>query len=256
MIRQRDGREVVLRGFEQISEQQIGIFERPELFEGLRYGEPDREFHGNSAAYHYQVERLGEFFIEHFEFVRREDRWAIMHQVIDLRAGERPELEEFVGAVRALIQDPHPVRTPADEFFNLDRDREIIHAEMILARNFIVLEQLRRLYQYDPDVARNFDFNNDRFISLWEIAPIKDLLFIPEFREPRDAMGPIERRADRNRDGFTDEGEFELFARRVFALAALPLRAGGGPSSISTATARSAGRSCWKDGICISGLIR
>ena len=48
-----------------------------------------------------------------------------------------------------------------------------------------------------------------------------NLLFIPETREPREAMGPLERRADRNRDGFVDEGEFEDFARQIFAIAAL-----------------------------------
>jgi len=256
VILQRDGGEIVLRGFDQIREQQINAFERSDVFREIRYLEPEREFHGNSAAYHYRVEGPEIFFVEHFEFVRREGRWAIMHQVIDLRTGERPEgmaeigaadreaaraasefqawadgngngvleppeLEEFLAAVRALIMEPHPIRTPVDEFFDLDRDREISHQEIILARNIIILEQLRRLYRYDPDIARLFDFDQDGWIALWEIAPMQDLIFFPEFREPREARGPIERRVDRNRDGFADKEEFELFARRVFAIAAL-----------------------------------
>ena len=134
---------------------------------------------------------------------------------------EPPELREVLEAVRALIQEPHPVRTPVDEFFNLDGDGEISPKEMIAARNFIFREQLRRIYQYDPDLARLFNLNNDEWISLGEIEPFMDLLFIPETREPREAMGPLERRADRNRDGFVDEGEFEDFARQIFAIAAL-----------------------------------
>ena len=133
---QRDGGEQVLRGFGQIREQQILAFERSDVFRQPHYSEPDREFHGNGAAYHYRVEGPGVFFVEHFEFVRPEGRWAIMHQVIDLRAGERPEgmaedreppratsdfqawadgnrngmleppeLREFLEAVRALVQE-------------------------------------------------------------------------------------------------------------------------------------------------------
>jgi len=133
---QRDGGEQVLRGFGQIREQQILAFERSDVFRQPHYSEPDREFHGNGAAYHYRVEGPGVFFVEHFEFVRPEGRWAIMHQVIDLRASERPEgmaedreppqatsdfqawadgnrngmleppeLREFLEAVRALVQE-------------------------------------------------------------------------------------------------------------------------------------------------------
>ena len=256
VILQRDGEEIVLRGHDQIREQQIDVFERSEGLGELNYMGPEREFHGDSAAYHYDVEGPRIFFVEHFEFVRREGRWAIMHQVIDLRAEPRPEgmaelgpedrepprvtsefqawadgngngileppeLEEFLVSVRELMMEPHPIRTPADEFFDLDRDGEISHPEMILARDTIVVEQLRRLYFFDPDIARLFDLNEDEWLSLWEILPMKDLVFHPEFREPREAMGPIEQRVDRNRDGFADEQEFELFARRVFAVAAL-----------------------------------
>jgi len=256
VILQRDGGEILLRGFEQIMEQQLQLFERSDVFGQLHYSEPEREFHGNEAAYHYQVEGPGVSFIEHFEFVHREGRWWVMHQVIDLRAGERPErtaegmaedrepprvagefqewadgnrngvleppeLREFLEAVRALIQEPHPIRTPVDELFNLDGDGEISHREMIAARNLIFREQLRRIYHYDPDIARLFDFNNDEWISFREVEPFMDLLFIPETRQPREARGPLERRADRNRDGFVDEGELEDFARRVFAVAAL-----------------------------------
>lgn len=252
VILRRDGGEQVLKGLDQIMEQQIQAFERSDVFGELHYLEPEREFHGNGAAYHYQVEGPGVFFTEHFEFVRREGRWAIMHQVIDLRAGERPEgmaedrepprvtsdfqawadgnrnrmleppeLREFLEAVRALIQEPHPVRTPVDELFNLDGDGEISSKEMIAARNLIFREQLRRIYQYDPDLARLFNLDNDEWISLGEIEPFMDLLFIPETREPREARGPLERRADRNRDGFVDRGEFEDFARQIFAIAAL-----------------------------------
>ena len=251
-----EGGEIFLRGIDEIREQQTDSFERLEGFEDLHYSEPEREFHGDTAAYHYVVESPQIVFHQHFEFVRREGRWAIIHQVIDVRAEQRPEgmaelgpedrepprvtsefqawadgngngileppeLEEFLEAVRALMMEPHPIRTPADEFFDMDRDGEISHPEMILARGTIVVEQLRRLYHYDPDIARLFDFNEDEWLSLWEILPMKDLIFAPEFREPREAMGPIEQRVDRNRDGFADEQEFQLFARRVFAIAAL-----------------------------------
>jgi len=92
---------------------------------------------------------------------------------------------------------------------------------MIAARNLIFREQLRRIYHYDPDIARLFDLNGDGWINLWEIEPFIDIVFAPEAREPREAMGPLERRADRNRDGVADEGEFEELAQRVFAIAAL-----------------------------------
>jgi Ca2+-binding EF-hand superfamily protein len=134
---------------------------------------------------------------------------------------EPPELREFLEAVRALIQEPHPARTPVDEFFNLDGDGEISLQEMFAARNLIFREQLRRINRYDPDLSRLVNFNNDEWISLWEVEPFMDLLFIPETRQPREAMGPLEKRADRNRDGFADEGEFEEFARQIFAIAAL-----------------------------------
>jgi hypothetical protein len=75
------------------------------VFGQLHYSEPEREFHSNGAAYHYQVEGPGVFFVEHFEFVRREGRWAIMHQVIDLRAGKRPE---------GMADDREPPRVTSD----------------------------------------------------------------------------------------------------------------------------------------------
>ena len=255
-ILQRDGGEILLRGLDQIMEQQLQVFERSDVFRELHYSEPEREFHGDGAAYHYQVEGPGVFFIEHFEFVRREGRWWVMHQVIDLRAGERaverperlaedrepprvasefqewadgnrngvlepPELREFLEAVRALIQEPHPVRTPVDEFFNPDGDGEISHREMIAARNLIFREQLWRIDRYDPDLARLVNLNNDEWISLSEVEPFMDRHFIPETREPREARGPHEKRAARNRDGFVDEGAFEDFGRRIFTIAAL-----------------------------------
>jgi Ca2+-binding EF-hand superfamily protein/PBP1b-binding outer membrane lipoprotein LpoB len=255
VILQPDGGEIILRGIGEIREQQTDSFMRLDGFEDLHYSEPEREFHGETAAYHYEVESPQVFFRQHFEFQHREGRWAIIHQVIDLRTVgevsraegfaedmeppkvasefqawadgnrngilERPELEEFLEAVRVLIQAPHPLRSPADEFFDLERDGEIDHREMIEARGFIFLEQLRKIYRYDPNIARLFDFNGDEWISIWEIAPIKDILFIPEFREPREARGHLERRIDRNRDGFADEEEFDQFARRIFVVAAL-----------------------------------
>jgi len=128
-----------------------------------------------------------------------------------------------------LIQEPHPIRTPVDEFFNLDGDGEIDHREIFAARNAIFREQLWRIHRYDPDLARLVNLNNDEWINLWEVEPFMDLLFIPETREPREARDPLERRADRNRDGFVDEGEFEDSARQIFAIAALlPLAPGVG----------------------------
>ena len=79
VILQRDGGEILLRGLDQIMEQQLQVFERSDVFRELHYSEPEREFHGDGAAYHYQVEGPGVFFIEHFEFVRREGRWWVMH---------------------------------------------------------------------------------------------------------------------------------------------------------------------------------
>ena len=63
VILQREGGEIVLRGLDQIREQQADTFSRFEGLENLHYSEPEREFHGNAAAYHYEVEGPVTFFI-------------------------------------------------------------------------------------------------------------------------------------------------------------------------------------------------
>ncbi|MBA7660950.1 hypothetical protein ES703_68956 [subsurface metagenome] len=72
---------------------------------------------------------------------------------------EPPELREFLEAVRALFRELHPVRTPVDEFFDLDRNGQIDLEEFTKARNILFREQPRRLYQYDPDLAKLLDAN-------------------------------------------------------------------------------------------------
>jgi hypothetical protein len=257
VILQRDGGEVVLRGVDEIREQQADFFESFDGFRELRYMGPEREFHGNSAAYHYEVEGPGSFFVEHFEFERREGRWAIMNQVIDTRAEPRPEglggpgaedrkpprvtsdfqawadgngngileppeLMEFLEAVRLLISDVHEVGTPVDEFFDFNRDGEVGILEKRQAQMILFREQPRRMYEFDPDLARQFDpIERHEQIVLWEAEHLFRQVIDPRQRLSRDVSEPLDRKIDGNEDGHLDERELESFTRRLFVVCAL-----------------------------------
>jgi len=258
VILPREGGEVVLRGVDEIREQQTDSFRRLDNFEELHYSEPEREFHGDRAAYHYEVETPGIFFRQHFEFERREGRWAIIHQVIDIRAEPRPEraaelgiedmepprvasefqawadgngngvleapeLREFLEAVRFLIGDVHAVSTPVDGFFDFNRDGEIGILEKRQAQLILFREQPRRLYELDPDLARQFDpiEREPDFIMFWEAEHLFFQVIEPRRRIARDIEGPLDRKIDRNNDGRLDDEELETFTRRLFAVCAL-----------------------------------
>jgi Ca2+-binding EF-hand superfamily protein len=257
VILQRDGGEIVLRGPDRIREQQANTFESFEGFRELNYMGPERELHGNAASYHYQVEGPGIFFIEHFDFERREGRWAIMHQVIDMRAERRPEgmaglpaegrepprvasdfqawadgnrngvleppeLQELLEAVRLLVSDVHAVRTPVDECFDFNRDGEVGILEKRQAQLILFREQPRRFYQYDPDLARQFDpVERHPQIILWEAERLLQQVIDPRLRLPREASDPLDRKIDRNGDGRLDNEELEAFTRRLFVVCAL-----------------------------------
>ncbi len=253
VLLRKDGGETVNRGFDSIAAAQMSIFERSDIFRELRYSEPERELHGSTAAYHYQVEGPGVFFVEHFEFVRREGRWAIIHQVIDNRVEpepeglaedrepprvtsdfqawadgngngvlEPPELREFLEAVRLLISDVHAVTTPVDEFFDFNRDGEVGILEKRQAQMILFREQPRRLYEFDPDLARQFDpMERHEQIVLWEAAHLFGQVVDPRRRLSRDVVEPLDRKIDRNQDGRLDNEELESFTRRLFVVCAL-----------------------------------
>ncbi len=249
VIVQPDGKEI-RQGFHGIRVDQMDRFAQSDIFRELNYSEPEREIRPNRATYIYNVEGPGFNWIERFELARREGKWRIVHQVIEPLPGEGearereaprvasnfqawadgnrngilepPELREFLEAVRALFLDPHPVvRTPVDEFFDLDRNGQIDHLELGKARNILFREQPRRLYQYDPDLAKLLDANKDGYIGFGDSMELHDALFWIEARRPHDVRSRLDGKIDRNEDGFVDEREIEEFSRRIFMITAL-----------------------------------
>ena len=251
----RDGRENAMTGLEAITEGQATNWERRgNVFAQFRYSDPEREFHGNTALYHYRVEIDELAARDLFEFERRGNRWAIIRRVFDLRedlaAGmggdmerepprvasafqawadgngngvlEPPELREFLEAVRLLVSDVHAVQTPVDEFFDFDRDGEVGILEKRQAQMILFREQLRRMYAFDPDLARQFDpIERHEQIVYWEAESLFGQIVDPRRREPREVFHSIDRKIDTNHDGRLDTEELESFTQRLFVVCAL-----------------------------------
>lgn len=134
---------------------------------------------------------------------------------------EQPELREFLKAVRTLVEDPHPVQTPADEFFDLDRNGHIDLSEMKRARILIFQDQLRHLYRINPELAQILDFKEEGYIVLWVTIMVHNMIFFPDSIQPREARHGFDPTIDMNHDGYMDEEEIEEFTRFMFVAAAL-----------------------------------
>ena len=248
----RVGREEVQSGINEIIEKQAIAFEENDMFNRLRYSEPEKKVHGNTAVYHYRIEVFELTVSEHFDFERREGRWAIIRQVFDAREDlmaelpedmepprvasdfqawvdgnrngvlEPPELREFLEAVRLLTSDVHEVQTPVDEYFDFNRDGEVGILEKRQAQLILFREQPRRFYQYDPDLARQFDpIERHQQILLWEAERLFQQVIDPRRKLSRDVSEPLDRKIDGNGDGRLDNEEMESFTHRLFAACAL-----------------------------------
>jgi Ca2+-binding EF-hand superfamily protein len=239
------------RGLDAIREAQMHIFDREPQLRQLRYGEPHREIGPSRALYVYQVEGPGIRYRERFELERRGDRWGIILQVLEVgglepeRPGmgpgetrvasdfqawadansdgrlDPPERQRLVEAVHRLVAEPHPVESPPDEKFDLDRNGQIDPSEVFLARNVLFREQFRLLYRYPGAPAPEFDENRDGSINLAEVDWIPSFLFSPELRQPREARDPIGRRLDLDGNGRVESREVEEYTGRLLLVGSL-----------------------------------
>jgi Ca2+-binding EF-hand superfamily protein/ketosteroid isomerase-like protein len=238
-----------LRGVEEIRRQQREFFDGRAGFAELRYPEPERNVKGNNARFVYRVEGPGFRYVEHFVFSKKAGKWKIAEQILEMLPGsageaaegpreavpvagefqawadgnrnrilEPAEQEELLRAVAELLRDPHPTRTQADRFFDANNDGQIDHREMQKARSVLLVEQLRRLTARDPDLARLFDLNGDRFIALWELTQTSEMMAFRDFIQPREVRSPFEARLDRNNDRRVDEREIQEYRMQILRL--------------------------------------
>jgi len=222
----------------------------------LRYADPVRKIEGDRATYVYRVERAGAAWVERFELIRRGGEWRIIRQELDLaaqdakpaqpaqaaRAGESErvasdfqawadrnrngvlepaEMGEFLEAIRALIRDPHPVRTPVDKFFDRDRDGQLDSREHNRAVNTLFIEQPRKLRGRFPEFARLLDFDDDGWIGLrdgtWLVAIARSHREV----QPRKVESQIDKRLDANRNGSVEQAEIDNFRRKLLSTTVL-----------------------------------
>jgi len=141
---------------------------------------------------------------------------------------EREEFLELLEAVNALLQAPHPVRTPPDRYFDVDRNGQLDLDEMYEARILLFREQPRRLTTSEPDQTELFDLNDDGFLNFWELGTIFNFVFpqpwSSHMRQPHDSGGTLDQKIDDNHDNFIDQEEIEAYViRALIAAAVLPL---------------------------------
>jgi hypothetical protein len=127
---------------------------------------------------------------------------------------EEDECRELLHAIKILLGEPHDVKTPVDEFFDLRRDGHIDPDEREMAVHILFDMQLERCYEYVPEdelVHPLVDLNQDRRVDDGERELIRKFLFFaPELRKPHDVGDfPMDRVMDFNNDKFVDEREIE-----------------------------------------------
>ncbi|MBA7692875.1 hypothetical protein ES703_101447 [subsurface metagenome] len=112
-----------------------------------------------------------------------------------------------------------------DELSDQNHDGQIDPFEMNKARILIIFMHLRRLYEYDRDLAAFFNVNEDGWVSYWEINPAYRTTFYDSvFKKPHKNIHPADTRLDANYNGFVDEREIEEYLDKVLdAVAMLPL---------------------------------
>ena len=90
---------------------------------------------------------------------------------------EPQEIDELTRAVWNLLREPHDVRNPLDDLFDLNRDDHVDMQEVEEARVIVYRERLPRLYEFMPEAAKRLDLNNDGRIGPRETEFLMDFLF-------------------------------------------------------------------------------
>jgi tetratricopeptide (TPR) repeat protein len=129
---------------------------------------------------------------------------------------EPHEVERLTVATIELLLGPHPGRTPIDGMFDLNGDGIIDPDELLRARTRFFRAQVLRLVERNPELARELDLDDNGRIDEREADLVTGYLFVDEkVREPHRVASPIDRIADRNRDGRVGPDEVDLLRGRV-----------------------------------------
>lgn len=131
---------------------------------------------------------------------------------------EPGEIENLVMTLVKFFKDQtHDVKTPMDEFFDLNKDGFIGPEEYDFVREVYFRTQLTRLQDFFPQVAKFLDLNDNGKVDGPEPQLVIDMFFLaPEMRKPHPAENPLDKRVDRNSDGRVDEVEIEQMIKNVF----------------------------------------
>jgi hypothetical protein len=241
---QPDGREQHFHGHDEIERFQLEGFHQPGSFRDLNFSKPEGEIRGNSATYHVHVEAPGVRLVNHFELIRRDGQWRIIHQILEplppeyVEGGEipviselqawadgngngvlePPEIEVLGRAIERLVRQPHFVENSLDEMFDWNGDGYIDGLEQRTAGRIVIDEQLRRLPLLDPGMVQLFDIAEDGYLQFWETHFVYSVVVWnhvwPVFAD----------RIDENHDGQVDQREIDEYIGRVYdVIMRLPL---------------------------------
>ncbi len=126
-----------------------------------------------------------------------------------------PEIQRLVEAGLALYRGPHPGGTPADGQADLNRDGFIGPDEIDRART-LLMDQLPRLPQTNPDLSRLLDLDGNGLLDRREAQVVVEYLWVdPATQAPHPSTRPLDRVADRNGDGMVGDDEVEWLRSEV-----------------------------------------
>ena len=135
---------------------------------------------------------------------------------------DRGELDDLLRSVREMLSEPHEVQNPIDEFFDFNGDGGIDPGEVEIARNVYFRNQVRRIFEFNPETARLVDDNQNRRIEEEEIEMLMDyLIFDPGFRDPHPIRHPIDEKINANNNERIEQNEIENAAFRLYAAVSL-----------------------------------
>ena len=135
---------------------------------------------------------------------------------------DRGELEELLRSVREMLSEPHKVYNPIDEFFHFNGDGGIDPGEIEIARNVYFRNQVRRIFEFNPETARLVDDNQNRRVEEEEIEMLMDyLIFDPGLRRPHPIRHPIDEKINANNNERIEQNEIQNATFRLYAAISL-----------------------------------
>jgi tetratricopeptide (TPR) repeat protein len=120
---------------------------------------------------------------------------------------DEQEINMLVDASLGLLTATHDVLSPVDGPFDGNGDGFIDENDLWCAR-FYFQDRLNGAASSNPEINRLVDYNDDGIADTMESYYAMEYVFVdPVSRAPHEANGPIDPKADVNKDGVVDGGE-------------------------------------------------